>query len=39
MLTGVKVSSLAYKCLFYKPEQNTKGEHHGNESSWNVKMK
>ena len=33
MLTGVKVSSLAYKCLFYKPEQNTKEEHHGNESS------
>ena len=29
MLTGVKVSSLAYK---YKPEQNTKAEHHGNET-------
>ena len=24
MLAGLKVSSLAYKCVFYRPELNTK---------------
>ena len=24
MLTGLKVSSLAYKCVFYSPEHNAK---------------
>ena len=32
MLTGVKMSSLAYKCVFYSPEQNAKGGHHGTET-------
>ena len=25
MLTGLKVSSLGYKCVFYRPEHNVKG--------------
>ena len=25
MLTGMKVSSLAGKCVFYRPEHNVKG--------------
>ena len=29
MLTGLKVSSLAYKCVFYKSEHNAKEERHG----------
>ena len=31
MLTGMKVSSLACKCVFYRPEYNTKGELLGTE--------
>ena len=31
MLTGFKVSSLACKCVFYKPEHNAKGGPHGTE--------
>ena len=27
MLTGLKASSLACKCLFYRPEHNAKGGH------------
>ena len=26
VLTGMTVSSLAYKCVFYRPEHNAKGE-------------
>ena len=26
MLTGLKLSSLAYKCVFYRPEHNAKGD-------------
>ena len=29
MLTGLKVSSLACKCVFYRPEHNDKEEPHG----------
>ena len=29
MLTGLKVSSLACKCVFYRPEHNAKEEPHG----------
>ena len=29
MLTDLKVSSLACKCVFYTPERNAKGGHHG----------
>ena len=28
MLAGLKVSSLACKCVFYRPELNAKGESH-----------
>ena len=28
MLTGLKVSSLGRKCLFYRPEHNAKGGPH-----------
>ena len=28
MLTGLEVSSLTCKCVFYRPEHNAK-EHHG----------
>ena len=28
MLAGLKVSSLASKCVFYRPEQNAKRGHH-----------
>ena len=31
MLTGLKVSSLACKCVFYRPEQNAKGGPYGTE--------
>ena len=31
MLTGSKVSSLASKCVFYRPEHNAKGGPHGTE--------
>ena len=32
MLTGLKVSSLADKCVFYRPEYNAKCDrHHGTE--------
>ena len=27
MLTGLKTSSLASKCVFYSPEHNAKGDH------------
>ena len=35
------MSSLASKCVFYRPEHNTKGEPHGIEfwRFWNGKMK
>ena len=41
MLTGLNVSSVAWKQVFYRPERNAKGEPHGIEiwSSWNAKMK
>ena len=29
MPIGLKVSSLACKCVFYRPETNAKGESHG----------
>ena len=29
MLTGLKVSSLACKCAFYRPEHNAKERPHG----------
>ena len=29
MLTSLKVSSLACKCVFYRPEHNAKGGRHG----------
>ena len=37
MLTDLKVSSLTYECVFYRPELNAKGEPHGIEfcKSWN----
>ena len=43
MSTGLKVSSLACKCIFYKPEHNAKGEPHGIEieceiPKWNIPM-
>ena len=28
MLTGLKVLSLAVKCVFYRPEHNAKGRSH-----------
>ena len=31
MLTGLKVSSLHYKCVFYRPEPNMKEGPHGSE--------
>ena len=31
MLTGLKVSSLTCKCVFYRPELNVKTEPHGTE--------
>ena len=31
MLTGLKVSSLASKCVFYRAEPNAKGVPHGTE--------
>ena len=39
MLTGLKVSSLACKILFYRSEHNAKGGPHRTElwSSWNSK--
>ena len=41
MLTGLKVSSLACKCVFYRREHNAKSGPHGTEiwKSWNAKMK
>ena len=41
MLTGLKVSSLACKCVFYRRQHNTKGGPHGTEfwRSWNEEMK
>ena len=40
MLTGLKVSPLACKCVFYRPDHNTNGGPHENELwSWNAKMK
>ena len=41
MSTGWKVSSLAYKCVFYRPEHNAKGGPYGTKLwlSWNSKMK
>ena len=27
MLTGLELSSLAYHCVFYRPEHNAKGDH------------
>ena len=31
MITGLKKSSVAYKCVFYRPEYNAKGQPHKNE--------
>ena len=31
MLAGLEVSSLACKCVFYRPEHNAKGEPHRTE--------
>ena len=31
MLTGLKVSSLASKCVFHRPEHNAKGGTNGTE--------
>ena len=31
MLTGFKMLSLASKCVFYRPEDNANGRHHGTE--------
>ena len=31
MLTGLEVSSLACKCVFYRQEHNAKGGPHGTE--------
>ena len=31
MLTGLKISSLAFKCVFYRPEYNAKGGPHATE--------
>ena len=41
MLIGLKVSSMACKYIFYRPEHNAKGGPHGTEfwRSWNAKMK
>ena len=42
MLTILKGSSLAYQCIFYRPENNTKsGDAQGTEfwKSWKAKMK
>ena len=41
MLTGLKVSSLAFKSVFYRPEHNLKIGTHGIEFSkpWNAEMK
>ena len=38
MLTGLKVSSLACKCIFYRQEHNAKGGGHEIEKPWNAKM-
>ena len=40
MLTGLKESSLACKCVFYRPERNPKGEPHGIEfwRFWNAEI-
>ena len=41
MLTGFKVSSLAYKCAFYRPEHNENGKPNETEfsRSWYSEMK
>ena len=41
MLTGLQVSSLSYKYVFYKPEHNTKEGPQRMEflGSWNADMK
>ena len=41
MLTALKVLSLVFKCVFYRPEQNAKGGPYGTEfwRSWNAKIK
>ena len=44
MLTGMKVSSLAYKCIFYRPEHDAKGRWGSGKGteflrSWNGKVK
>ena len=31
MLTGLKVSSLGFKCAFYRPDHNAKERPHGTE--------
>ena len=31
MLTGLKMSSLACKCVFYRPDHNAKGLSHATE--------
>ena len=40
MLTGLKVSSLTCKCVFYRPKLNAKPEAHGIEfcKPWNMQM-
>ena len=41
MLTGLKVSSLVFKCVFYRAEHNAKVGRHGAKfwRLWNPKMK
>ena len=39
MLAGLKVSSLAYKCVFYRPELNTKRGHREILKLLNTEMK
>ena len=38
MLTGLKVSSSAYKCVFYRPEHNAKGGMRGTPWKWTLKF-
>ena len=40
MLTGLKVSYLTFKCVFYRPELNAKAGAHGIEfcKPWNIPM-
>ena len=44
MLTGLKISSLAYKSVFYRPAHNARGRSYGTEfwrlqiQKWNIPM-